>query len=318
MEATNKTPGLRVRRTALKSNGYIPGSRTKYRTKAKEECHSALLPVFVIAAVWSLGCWLLIWIRLYSSFTEDSTGGPLTSLGKRRDNILAIRLKQLLDGNVLTETTNFSSRTGSIDMQKFDLVLKQMYDSNITKRVQDLLMADSQHPQLVLGAYLEPPLELDANEHMKLRTHGPDALTHVSYPYNQNPNATRNTVGACEQNGAQWTLPTFHPPNMDNYFEGNAFRKKPMFDKRWELALGIESDIKRPQSNSAVRGGYCPVDADPFLPWIHDVIPSKDGTHVEFVISNKRRCNTDPSVFQSDLKNLEPQIALASNVCTNR
>ena len=315
MESTTKTSGLRVRRAALKSNGRKTVSRSKYRSKAVKECHSALLPIFVITAVWSLGCWFLIWIRLYSSFTEDSAADPLSSLGKQRDNILAIRLKQFLDGNIPSESKYISSSNDRTNpMHDIHLVLKQAYDSEITKRVQQLLMADSQHPQLILGAYLEPPIEIDANGYMKLRTQGPDKLTHVPYPY-QNFNEFRNTIGACSQNGAQWTLPTFHPPNMDNYFEGNVFRNKPMFEVRWDLALGIENDDIK--GNSTARRGYCPVDADPYLPWIHDVFPSKDGARIEFVVSNKRRCNTDPGVFRSDLKNLEPQIALASNVCAN-
>ena len=36
----------------------------------------------------------------------------------------------------------------------------------------------------------------------------------------------------------------------------------------------------------------CPSDGDPYLPWIHDVIPSADGRHVHFVAQNKRRCDT--------------------------
>ena len=33
-----------------------------------------------------------------------------------------------------------------------------------------------------------------------------------------------------------------------------------------------------------------PVDLDPFLPWIHDVFPSYDGSNVIFVAQNRRRC----------------------------
>jgi len=33
-----------------------------------------------------------------------------------------------------------------------------------------------------------------------------------------------------------------------------------------------------------------PVDLDPYLPWIHDVFPSYDGTSVMFVAQNRRRC----------------------------
>merc|ERR1719232_869408 len=33
-------------------------------------------------------------------------------------------------------------------------------------------------------------------------------------------------------------------------------------------------------------------EKDPFLPWIHDVFPSYDGTRIHFIAQNKRRCHT--------------------------
>merc|ERR1719162_1739609 len=33
-------------------------------------------------------------------------------------------------------------------------------------------------------------------------------------------------------------------------------------------------------------------DADPFLPWIHDVFPTNDGKFIQFVAQNRRRCHT--------------------------
>lgn len=58
---------------------------------------------------------------------------------------------------------------------------------------------------------------------------------------------------------------------------------------------------------------YCPVDADPFLPWIHDVFPSNNGEFIHFVAQNKRRCNTG-SRFAEQLQRLEPQVALMQGI----
>ena len=62
---------------------------------------------------------------------------------------------------------------------------------------------------------------------------------------------------------------------------------------------------------------YCPVDADPYLPWLHDVFPSVDGSKIIFIAQNKRRCNTGTK-FTKDLKRLEPQVALMQPVSVQR
>ena len=62
---------------------------------------------------------------------------------------------------------------------------------------------------------------------------------------------------------------------------------------------------------------YCPVDADPYLPWLHDVFPSADGTKIHFIAQNKRRCKTGKR-FRKDLKRLEPQVALMQAVSVER
>jgi hypothetical protein len=62
---------------------------------------------------------------------------------------------------------------------------------------------------------------------------------------------------------------------------------------------------------------YCPVDADPYLPWIHDVFPSNDGTKVHFVAQNKRRCNTGPG-FKDQKQSLLPQAAIMQPVSAKR
>ena len=62
---------------------------------------------------------------------------------------------------------------------------------------------------------------------------------------------------------------------------------------------------------------FCPVDADPYLPWIHDVFPNQDGTKIEFIAQNKRRCKTGKN-FRKDLKRMEPQVALMQPVSVQK
>ena len=60
-------------------------------------------------------------------------------------------------------------------------------------------------------------------------------------------------------------------------------------------------------------------DADPFLPWIHDVFPTADGKFIQFVAQNKRRCHTgstDPE--KKILKDMQPQAALFQHVAVKR
>lgn len=60
-------------------------------------------------------------------------------------------------------------------------------------------------------------------------------------------------------------------------------------------------------------------DADPFLPWIHDVFPTHDGQFIQFVAQNKRRCRTGTTQPEMDiLKHMEPQVALFQHVAVKR
>jgi len=52
---------------------------------------------------------------------------------------------------------------------------------------------------------------------------------------------------------------------------------------------------------------------DPYLPWIHDVFPSRDGTSVQFVAQNKRRCHVGEDQ-EAEMKHWEPQISLLQPV----
>jgi len=62
-----------------------------------------------------------------------------------------------------------------------------------------------------------------------------------------------------------------------------------------------------------------PGDEDPFLPWIHDVFPTHDGKHIQFVAQNKRRCRTGHSPEDIEiLKDMAPQVALFQHVPIKR
>eukprot|EP00980_Cylindrotheca_fusiformis_P030007 scaffold24174_cov117-Cylindrotheca_fusiformis.AAC.8 len=62
---------------------------------------------------------------------------------------------------------------------------------------------------------------------------------------------------------------------------------------------------------------YCPVEADPFLPWIHDLFPTADGKRIEFIAQNKRRCRSGRA-YLKDIQRLEPQVALFQPVSVER
>lgn len=56
-------------------------------------------------------------------------------------------------------------------------------------------------------------------------------------------------------------------------------------------------------------------DADPFLPWIHDVFPTEDGKFIQFVAQNRRRCHTGKTEEEQEiLDHNEPQVALFQHV----
>ena len=60
-------------------------------------------------------------------------------------------------------------------------------------------------------------------------------------------------------------------------------------------------------------------DADPFLPWIHDVFPSHDGTTLQFVAQNRRRCHTGTTEAElQHLKHNQPQVALFQGISVKR
>lgn len=82
--------------------------------------------------------------------------------------------------------------------------------------------------------------------------------------------------------------------------------------------------INFPQLNSCRKlPEQWPVDNypedDPFLPWIHDVFPSHDGTTIQFVAQNRRRCHTGTTLEDTaTLNHTEPQVALFQHVAVQR
>ena len=60
-----------------------------------------------------------------------------------------------------------------------------------------------------------------------------------------------------------------------------------------------------------------PTDHDSFLPWIHDVFPSPDGTYIQIVAQNKRRCKNG-SKEKHILHQQQPQASLFQHVPVKR
>jgi hypothetical protein len=60
-----------------------------------------------------------------------------------------------------------------------------------------------------------------------------------------------------------------------------------------------------------------PAEHDPFLPWIHDVFPSADGTYMQIVAQNRRRCNTGKN-DDHIMEQRQPQVALLQHVPIQR
>ncbi|OEU19268.1 hypothetical protein FRACYDRAFT_235318 [Fragilariopsis cylindrus CCMP1102] len=138
---------------------------------------------------------------------------------------------------------------------------------------------------LPLTAYIEEPLKIDKPLPIRTKPH----LRKITY----------GTTQSCHN--IPDLFPVDHPIELDPIFGptvGTLLSLYPFRDKYATVA--------------------CPVDADPFLPWIHDVFLNTDLTYVEVIASNKRRCRTDPSLFLNDMTNLEPQIAIMQSVSVKR
>lgn len=164
-------------------------------------------------------------------------------------------------------------------------------------KVRQILQQSQQRQFLPLQAIVETPtLSNLANRDNNYTYSKPLQLRTSSsletFTYFQN-------VHSCQDLPNGW--PVDHPQELDNKFGPIVGDLGTLYDKRMEYAKY-----------------FCPVDADPFLPWIHDVFPTADGHFVEFIAHNKRRCRQDPSMFREDIDNLEPQVALLQSVPVQR
>ena len=61
----------------------------------------------------------------------------------------------------------------------------------------------------------------------------------------------------------------------------------------------------------------CPVNADPFLPWLHDMFPDRTGSVIHFIAQNRRRCNSGKQHIQ-DILALQPQVTIMQPVSVQR
>eukprot|EP00547_Thalassionema_nitzschioides_P015074 CAMPEP_0194240100 /NCGR_PEP_ID=MMETSP0158-20130606/6376_1 /TAXON_ID=33649 /ORGANISM="Thalassionema nitzschioides, Strain L26-B" /LENGTH=889 /DNA_ID=CAMNT_0038974739 /DNA_START=67 /DNA_END=2736 /DNA_ORIENTATION=+ len=166
-----------------------------------------------------------------------------------------------------------------------------------------------------IGAYLEPPINyyvpgtINQGDPAKakdntevgippqfitpqpLRTFTPDDLQHYQYPAFQ----------SCHDG-----LPSKLPVDRGLQFDG----------KNIPLVTNVGNDPTSP-TYPQEEAPYCPVEADPFLPWIHDIFPSHDGSVIEFIAHNRRRCRTG-RVHLPDILRLEPQVSLLQHVSVQR
>lgn len=76
-------------------------------------------------------------------------------------------------------------------------------------------------------------------------------------------------------------------------------------------------DDPLPENFPEQEAPFCPVELDPFLPWIHDVYATADGKYVEFLAQNKRRCRTGKK-FTDAVNRLIPQVTLLQPISVER
>lgn len=125
---------------------------------------------------------------------------------------------------------------------------------------------------------------------MPLRTTTPDDLLRYEYP----------RVQTCHDLPGKWPV--------DKGLE---------IDENGNVVVWNVGDEPTPGDFPQQEAPYCPVELDPFLPWIHDVFPSIDGKRIEFIAQNKRRCRTGKR-FTENVNRLVPQVALMQPVSVER
>ena len=177
---------------------------------------------------------------------------------------------------------------------------------------QRLQQLGSRKIRKIITAYMEPPLNdtipgtgnqgaindekdfgipPDFYQPLPLRTITPEQLTRIEYPKFQ----------TCHD------LPAKLPVDRGLQFDPDS----------GDVLITNVGDVPYPPNFARDEAKYCPVEADPFLPWIHDLFPSHDGRMIHFIAQNKRRCRTGKK-FRDDLKRLQPQVALLQSVSVQR
>jgi len=155
---------------------------------------------------------------------------------------------------------------------------------------------------LPLSAYLEKSIDyfLDSDNKeefgkaispMPLRIQSPSDLTKFSY----------DSVQSCKDLPHRFPTTPYRTKNNDNG------------KKKYYTNVHNEDPIEDPLETAP----FCPVDADPFLPWIHDVFPSEDGTKIHFIAQNKRRCNQGKR-FTVEKERLIPQVSIMQPIALKR
>lgn len=88
-------------------------------------------------------------------------------------------------------------------------------------------------------------------------------------------------------------------------------------DERGQPVVWNLGHAATPPDFPETEAQHCPVEMDPFLPWIHDVFAAPDGRTIEFIAQNMRRCRTGKS-HTDDVNRLVPQVALMQAVSVQR
>jgi len=265
----------------------------KAHAPRKRKSRSTSWPIWAKFTALSMFLYILFIIYVLMSFEFKSDG---VNTAASSQNILGgavIADARLRDSSLLTSSAKGEYR---LDRNKAEAALQRFGASFIRK---------------VMTAYLEPPLndtvpgtgsqgdpENDKDTGtppefvipLPLRTNTPDDLLKFEYPRLQ----------TCHD--VPGKIPVDRGLELDE--KGNPIT--------WNIG-----DDPTPDDYPMKEAPYCPVDADPFLPWIHDVFPSQDGTKIEFIAQNKRRCKTGKN-FLKDLKRMEPQVALMQPVSVKR
>lgn len=157
-----------------------------------------------------------------------------------------------------------------------------------------------------ITAYLEPPLNVTI-PNTGSRGDPNDAKDKGSPPKFYEPLPRRglhgdlrkvvySTIRHCNQ------IPAALPVGRRRSVDGNV----------WNIG-----DAPLPSNYTEEELPFCPVDSDPFLPWIHDLFLDLDGKRVQFVAQNKRRCRTGTN-YGDVLEHMQPQVALLQPVSVQR